>query len=206
MSDHDSKVVLAERLRVSINAAGDELVTGTVHCPREGRARSLDECRACVRYVRETGRDVPVLECRAGAAPRGVVGELVSRVSLCLDGELPVETAAQLLESAHLNAAPVVDDNQVVVGLVTAATLDHLRIEDAHLRGFQRGHASEVEDAMSRRLFTVAEDLPTVEAARLMAENKLTSLTVVNGRGEVIGSVEVHTVLRELVEQLSKPR
>jgi predicted transcriptional regulator len=204
--DDDPKVQLPERVRVSVTADGDEFVSGTVHCPAHGAARSLEHCRACVRFVRESGREVAMLECHVPAAvtaPRGVVGELVSRVSVCLDGELGVEEAARLLEGAHVNAAPVVDDNQVVVGLVTSKSLDRARLEDAQLRGFQRGHTSEVEDAMTRELFTVAEDVPVVDAARLMAERKLTSLTVVNARGEVVGSVEVHAVLAALVERLT---
>jgi hypothetical protein len=36
-----------------------------------------------------------------------------------------------------------------------------------------------------------------------MAQRRLTSLTVVNARGEVVGSVEVHAVLEALVEQLA---
>lgn len=99
-----------------------------------------------------------MLECHVpDVGPHGVVGELISRLSVCLDGELGVEAAARLLEGAHLNAAPVVDDNGVVVGLVTAKSLDRARLEDAQLQGFQRGHTAEVEDAMTRELFTVSE-------------------------------------------------
>ena len=186
--DDDPKVQLPARVRVSVTADGDELVSGSVHCPMHGRAQPLEHCRACVRFVQEGGRDVAMLECHVpDVGPHGVVGELISRLSVCLDGELGVEAAARLLEGAHLNAAPVVDDNGVVVGLVTAKSLDRARLEDA----------------MTRELFTVSEDVPVLEAARLMAQRRLTSLTVVNARGEVVGSVEVHAVLEALVEQLA---
>jgi CBS domain-containing protein len=202
--DDDPKVQLPARVRVSVTADGDELVSGSVHCPMHGRAQPLEHCRACVRFVQEGGRDVAMLECHVpDVGPHGVVGELISRLSVCLDGELGVEAAARLLEGAHLNAAPVVDDNGVVVGLVTAKSLDRARLEDAQLRGFQRGHTAEVEDAMTRELFTVSEDVPVLEAARLMAQCRLTSLTVVNARGEVVGSVEVHAVFEALVERLA---
>jgi len=169
----------------------------TVHCPIHAGAIGLEHCRNCARLEKEVpGR---ALECAIPEAlsnPTQNAGELVGAKSVCLDGELGVEEAAHVLDRAGLSAAPVVDDVGVVVGQVTAADLHRARLEAAEHRGFGHLSPTEVEDVMSAEPITVTESATLQEVARLMVERHVSSVVVVNARGETVGTIEALDVLR----------
>jgi CBS domain-containing protein len=54
-----------------------------------------------------------------------------------------------------------------------------------------------VADFMSRHVISVTRDTPILEAAKLMVENKISGLPVVNSQGAVVGIVSAHDLLRE---------
>jgi len=54
-----------------------------------------------------------------------------------------------------------------------------------------------VADFMSRNVISVAQGAPILEAARLMVENKISGLPVINSQGIVVGIVSEHDLLRE---------
>lgn len=197
-TDDDAPVTLPERLRVTATSDGDEATRRTVHCPVRGGAQTVEHCRGCPRFDSEAGEAV---HCHVPASvlkPKRVLGELLPRVSVVLDGEVGVEAAARMLEGQRLGGAPVVDDNHIAVGVVGRAELDRSRVYDAHLHGL---HRSEVEDAMTGELVTFREDAELREVARVMAQKRLTLVTVVDARGEVVGAVDVHAVLEALLQE-----
>jgi CBS domain-containing protein len=55
-----------------------------------------------------------------------------------------------------------------------------------------------VGNFMTRRVMTVAPDASIADAARLMLENKVTGLPVVDAEGHVVGIVSEHDLLREM--------
>ncbi|MBL8912991.1 MAG: CBS domain-containing protein [Archangium sp.] len=195
--DEDAVVTLRERERVTIDAEREKTTRTTVHCPIEGGTQTADHCRACPRFESESSS---ALSCRVPAAtavPRGVVGELLSGRSFCLDGELPVGPGAEVLERHDIAAAPVVDDHHVLVGMVTTQALMHAELEEAQLRGFgSLSSTSEVEDVMVTPVTSFAETMPIVEAARIMTERGLSSVPVVDAHGEVVGVLEAHDFVR----------
>ncbi len=55
-----------------------------------------------------------------------------------------------------------------------------------------------VENFMTRRVVTVAPDASIADAAKLMLENKVCGLPVVDAAGEVVGVVSENDLLREM--------
>jgi CBS domain-containing protein len=53
-----------------------------------------------------------------------------------------------------------------------------------------------VADFMSRSVISVAQDVPILEAAKLMVEHKISGLPVINSEGGVVGIVSEHDLLR----------
>lgn len=208
--EHDEVVTLPERTRVTLDAQHSETTRVTVHCPIHGAARTAEHCRACPRFESESSGRGAALSCHVPTttvAPRGVVGELLSGSSFCLDGELPVAEGAALLERHDAAAAPVVDDHHVLVGVVSTQSLMHAELDEERQHGFRAlSSPSEVEDVMVTPVTSFREDLPIAEAARLMSERGLRSVPVVDARGEVVGVLDAMDLVRYLAQLTLTPR
>lgn len=208
--EHDEVVTLPERTRVTLDSDHAETTRTTVHCPIHGAARTAEHCRACPRFEAESAGRSPALSCHVPAskvAARGVVGELLSSRSFCLDCELPVAEGAALLERHDVAAAPVVDDHHVLVGVVSTQTLMHAELEEERQHGFRAlSSPSEVEDVMVTPVTSFREDLPIAQAALLMSERGLRSVPVVDARGEVVGVLDAMDLVRYLAQLELTPR
>ena len=109
------------------------------------------------------------------------------------------DVAATLVEHG-INAVPVVEEGDRLVGIVTEADL--LTLEAALTPGARpgslaagKGPAHTAGEVMSRSVYTVAEDTDATEAARLMLRHRLKSVPVVAG-DRVVGIVARRDLLR----------
>ncbi len=113
-----------------------------------------------------------------------------------------------VLTDRHISAAPVVDDEGRVVGVVSEADLLH-KIEylgdDDERRVFisrrrrqarAKAHGPVARDLMSTPAVTVRPDTPLVEAARRMDDERVKRLPVVDDRGRLVGIVSRSDLLR----------
>lgn len=111
--------------------------------------------------------------------------QLLSRV-LALDSELSVAEALAQLEATDATSAPVVDDNQVLVGVVLASTLASLRDDPD----------AEVDDAMSTLVMAATDGATIAEIAHLLAIQEVDRLPIVTGQGRLLGVVTARDVVR----------
>lgn len=117
---------------------------------------------------------------------------LLSEAVLTLDCELPVSVALAQLALVEVTSAPVVDDNHVLVGLVTTRALALLSDEDG----------AEVEDAMSTGVVSALEGTTVAEAVRLLADHGLDRLPVIDAEGRLVGVVTAMNLLGWLSARL----
>lgn len=117
--------------------------------------------------------------------------ELISEVT-CLDSDLGSAQGLAALGSSGLTSAPVVDDNGVLVGVVSLTALARMR----------EGDGFEVEDAMNTNVVTATQSATVAEVARLMAEHSLERVPVVTAGGHLVGVVTAMDVVRWLAERL----
>ena len=147
------------------------------------------------------------------------VAEVMSPCVISVSAEASVFDAAELLVSAGVSGAPVVDPSGTLVGIVTEADLmrraeigtephksflGRLFSDDskaaAEYTAFNSHH---VRDVMTRKVVTVDMDAPLAEAADLMARHKVKRLPVLRDR-EVVGVVSRANLLQALLSREPK--
>ncbi len=210
---------------------GGQVLKHTVHCPREGASVSLAHCEACPRYVR-AGPDGR-LWCRHGvpeearvplSAQQSLEGlleatpirEVMTRDVTCLDSELLLREAAEILEHHGLKGAPVVEDQGILIGILSMTDLvqGHGRDrgeegdgrDDAAFGDFTNRLGAVVEDAMTTQLASLPENASVGDAVRLMASASVRRLPVVNAEGVVVGIFGSTDLIRWLSARLKPSR
>jgi CBS domain-containing protein len=127
----------------------------------------------------------------------GTVDDVLQRVVVTLRQEQPIGEAARELERRGVSGAPVVDGRRVV-GIVSLRDL----FEAAGVRGpiatsgpwlrHERqldGSGKSVGDAMSRMVVTLPPGARIPAAARLMREQRINRIPVVDSDGQVTGII-----------------
>jgi acetoin utilization protein AcuB len=114
--------------------------------------------------------------------------------------EAPLLAAVHRMSDRHVRHLPVVDEASTLVGIVSDRDVRTALGEPAQYAE-QRSSSPvtyRVRDAMTRPAITVAFDRPLVEVARMLADDRLGALPVVDKFGALIGIVSYVDVLRIL--------
>jgi CBS domain-containing protein len=101
--------------------------------------------------------------------------------------DAPIEEAERLIRDYHVSGLPVVDGNGVLVGVISQTDLVHL--DDPEVRTLIR-HASSgirVGEVMSRPALTVLLTTPLVQAARIMTNERVHRVVVVDAQERPLG-------------------
>jgi CBS domain-containing protein len=189
------------RRRVVLLESGGTLERRTVHCPVKGLLVA-DACSGCERLVTTDVEGThEVLRCH-GHQPVGAhvsVDEALGPDSWCLDPELPVASALDLLESRQLSSAPVVDDAGVLVGIVRLSSLRALAAE-ARALALRHPGADDVvtEEALEPALGALLIDEPLANAAEKMRLHGLLELPVIEPGDVLVGVLTAADLLRYL--------
>lgn len=120
---------------------------------------------------------------------------------IAITPETTYAQAARLLSVKKLQALPVIDKQGQLVGIVTEKDL--LDISPVAVLGVHTISdllsAIRVEEAMTRQVITVQEDDPLEDAARLLVDNKISSLPVMRG-DQLVGMVTGLDILRMMMD------
>lgn len=181
----------------------------SVLCPRDGRARAVQECAPCIDALGPVadpsarGRfmacaaivpGVPARDPEArSAADLTPVAAMMTRAVVALRADVPLAVARAALVDAGSEALPVVDAAGHAVGVVGHRDLARAAAPAADARC--------VADVMSRRVPSVAESAPVSEVAALMTREATSPVAVVSRAGQVVGVVTALDVVRWLAEQ-----
>lgn len=123
--------------------------------------------------------------------------------------ETTFDHALQTLRANKVRRLPVVDARGRVVGIV--AEKDLLNAGPSSATTLSRFEAPEllaglkVAELMSRRVINVGPDIPIEEAARMLADNKIGGMPVVED-GRLVGIVTETDIFRVMVEMLGARR
>ena len=118
------------------------------------------------------------------------VNEIMSRRIVCIEQNEPVSAAAKLLKRCNIGALPVCDASNRLRGLVTD--------RDIVLRCVAEGsdpRETRVSEIMSRGILTVGPEDEVSRAARLMSEEQVRRLPVLDD-GEIVGVVTLCDMAR----------
>jgi CBS-domain-containing membrane protein len=136
------------------------------------------------------------------------VADVMTIGAISVQEDTPFKEIVDLLEAHEINAAPVVDGFDRVVGVVSSADLvpkiefagddDHLRLfENRHTRQARgKAHATAAGELMNAPAITVMSTTSVVAAARIMESEALKRLPVVDDMGRLIGMVTRRDLLK----------
>lgn len=118
-----------------------------------------------------------------------LVVERMTTQPVTISGDTTVKQALGIVKERKLRHLPVVDENGVLVGIVSEKDL---------LRGKS---GDPVEAIMTRDVVTVTEYTAVEEAARIMADRRISSLPVMRD-GKLVGIITETDVFRIFLELL----
>lgn len=133
-----------------------------------------------------------------------IVGKRMSSPIVTVPPDLPIMEAMALMKQEHIRHMVVVDKKKMV-GLVTKNDLDNaMPSKVSSLSIWEMNYLIDkikVENVMVKDVLTADEDMPVEEAARIMADHKISCLPVLRGK-EVVGIITETDLFRLFLEVL----
>ena len=118
-----------------------------------------------------------------------LVIERMTHNPVTITGETTVRQALQIIEERELRHLPVMGEGDVLVGIVAEKELLRASGDDP------------VEEVMTPEVITVTEYTPLEEAARIMADHKISSLPVMRN-GRLVGIITETDLFKVFLEFL----
>jgi CBS domain-containing protein len=128
------------------------------------------------------------------------VREIMTRPVTTVHTDTPVEEAAALLATHNITSLPVLDDNDLVVGIVSESDLirDRMPRHDYETadRGEHRPHR--VWQVMTETVFCLTDTADTADVAEMMLSYDVRAVPIVDG-GRLEGIISRRDLLRTMV-------
>jgi acetoin utilization protein AcuB len=118
-----------------------------------------------------------------------LVIERMTRPVVTIDGKTTAREALGIIEKRNLWQLPVLDTDGTLVGIVSEKDLLRANKDDV------------VEEIMTREVITVTEYTALEEAARIMADHKISSLPVMRN-GKLVGIITETDLFKVFLELL----
>jgi acetoin utilization protein AcuB len=119
-----------------------------------------------------------------------LVIERMTTQLVTITGEATVGQALAIIEARHLRHLPVLDDKDALVGIVSEKDL------------LRANPDNPIQEVMTRDVITVTEYTALEEAARIMADHKISSLPVMRN-GKLVGIITETDLFKIFLELLA---
>jgi CBS-domain-containing membrane protein len=124
---------------------------------------------------------------------------------LTISPEVPIQDALARMHQDKVRRYPVLDKHGKLIGIVTEADLLNAKPSDATtLSVFEINYLLSkitVERVMATNVITTTEDCPIEEAARIMADNEISSLPIMRGKS-LVGMITETDLFHILLEMM----
>ena len=134
-----------------------------------------------------------------------LVKERMSYPVITVHPDMPIMDALDLMQKEHIRRFPVVDKRGHLVGFVSKTDLLHAAPSAATSLNVWEVHylvsKITIKKVMTPDVITIEGDTPLEEAARIMADNKVGGLPVLN-RGKVVGIITETDLFKIFLEML----
>lgn len=107
---------------------------------------------------------------------------LIIRDVVTVGPDITVEELLRLMEAHNIHGFPVVEDDEKLIGIVTARDV---RLADPSLR---------VRDVMTRNVITAREDITLEEAKRVLHRERIEKLPIIDEEGRVRGLITMRDI------------
>jgi len=139
-----------------------------------------------------------------------LIRDRMTRNPVLCTADLPVTDAFDLMKKSRIRRMPVVDKNGKLVGIVSDQDLLRVTPSPATtLSAYEIPYLLskvKVNDVMTKKVITVTEDTPVEEAARIMADNKIGGLPVVDESNIVAGIITETDIFKTFLELIGARR
>ncbi|MEP6521614.1 CBS domain-containing protein [Microcoleus vaginatus DQ-U2] len=148
------------------------------------------------------------------------VADVMSREPILARPEMPLNEAIKILADRRISGLPVVDENDVLVGVISETDLMwretgvtppayimvldsviYLENPSRYERDLHKALGQTVGEAMSTEPVTIGPDKSVQEAAKLMHDRSIHRLPVVNTAGKVIGILTRGDIIRSMAAE-----
>lgn len=134
------------------------------------------------------------------------IRERMTRNPVLCSPDLPVNEAFDLIKKEHIRRIPVVNKHGKLVGIVSDKDLLRVTPSPATtLSAYELPYLLskvKVQDVMTKKVITVKEDTPIEDAARIMVDNKIGGLPVVDEDDAVVGIITETDIFKTFIELL----
>jgi acetoin utilization protein AcuB len=135
-----------------------------------------------------------------------LVRERMTRNPVLCAPDLPVNEAFDLMKKERIRRIPVIDKHGKLVGIVSDKDLLRVTPSPATtLSAYEIPYLLSkvrVADVMTKAVISVGEDTPIEDAARIMVDNKIGGLPVINETGAVVGIITETDIFKTFLELL----
>lgn len=118
--------------------------------------------------------------------------------------DMPITTAHQIMKKNRIRRLPVLNEDGVLVGIVTIGDVREASPSGATTLSIWELNylwsQLKVNDVMTHKVATVHESEPLINAAKIMLENKISGVPVVNEDNQVVGILTESDVFRMIVK------
>ena len=139
-----------------------------------------------------------------------LIGERMTRNPVLCAPDISVTDAFDLMKKSRIRRMPVVDKHGKLVGIVSDQDLQRVSPSPATtLSTYEIPYLLskvKVSDVMTKQVITVQEDTPIEEAARIMVDNKIGGLPVVNATSAVVGIITETDIFKTFLELIGARR
>lgn len=112
--------------------------------------------------------------------------------------------ARQLMKTQHIRRLPVVDDNQMLVGIVTEGDIQQVsaspRTDVREFNMYYRAATLPVKEIMTHNVITVTPETPILELAQQLLDHRIGGVPVVVG-DQVVGVITESDIFRRVMAQ-----
>ena len=139
-----------------------------------------------------------------------LIGERMTHNPVLCAPDISVTDAFDLMKKSRIRRMPVVDKHGKLVGIVSDQDLQRVSPSPATtLSTYEIPYLLskvKVSDVMTKQVITVQEDTPIEEAARIMVDNKIGGLPVVNETSAVVGIITETDIFKTFLELIGARR
>ncbi|HSD85320.1 MAG TPA: CBS domain-containing protein [Anaerolineae bacterium] len=131
--------------------------------------------------------------------------QMSTRLILC-SPELPVAEALEQMKKERIRRMPVTDKNGKLIGIVSDKDL--LEASPSPVTSLSVWEVTyllskiKVGDVMTKQVITVTEDTTLEDAARILVDNKIGGLPVVNEAGAIVGIITETDIFKAFIDVL----
>lgn len=135
-----------------------------------------------------------------------LVRERMSAHPVLCSPDTPVADALDQMKTEHIRRMPVIDKHGKLVGIVSDKDLLQASPSPAtSLSVWEITYLMskiKISDVMTKKVITATEDMAIEDAARVMVDNKIGGLPVVNAEGAVVGIITETDIFKTFIDVL----